>query len=140
MIFPLKYTPNPEIYRTTPHVKFKKYVKKAIRDKAYIFLMEIKEKHSKLKDISYTKLEIQKYLKSSNKLTDEEKCTLFRFRVREIDVKFNYKNKYADLKCNFCKSDSDDNQYHLLQCEYFINNCENLANNIEIEYEDIFLK
>ena len=32
----------------------------------------------------------------------------------------------------------EENQYHLLQCEVLISNCENLAKNITIEYEDIF--
>ena len=81
---------------------------------------------------------MQNYLKSNNNLTDEEKCLLFRFRVREINVKCNYKNKYLDLKCDFCKNYFDDNQYHLLQYEYFIDKCKNLANNIQIEYEVIF--
>ena len=37
-----------------------------------------------------------------------------------------------------CNTDKNDSQYHLLECEYLINNCENLANNINVEYEDIF--
>ena len=83
-------------------------------------------------------MKIQHYLKSNNSLTDDEKCSLFKFRVRQIEVKCNYKNKYVNLKCELCTSNCQDDQYHLLQCETMIDNCKNLANNLEIEYEDIF--
>ena len=118
--------------------KFKKYIKKVISEKAFEYLIKIKEKHSKLNDISYTKLEMQNYIKSNNSFTDDEKCSLFQFRVRQIDVKCNYKNKYYNHQCELCTSNSQDDQYHLFQCEYLINNCKNLENNTTIEYEDIF--
>ena len=73
--------------------KFKKYIKKVISEKAFEYLIKIKKTHSKLSDINYTKLNMQNYLKSNNSLTDNEKCSLFQFRVRQIDVKCNYKNK-----------------------------------------------
>ena len=60
------------------------------------------------------------------------------FAPVEVEVKCNYKSKYSDLKCTFCNSQEDDDQYHLLQCEYSIKNCKNLAENIKVEYEDIF--
>ena len=78
------------------------------------------------------------YPKSNNSLTDDEKVTLYKLRVREVEVKCNYKSKFSDLKCTFCNSQEDDDQYHLLQCEYSIKNCKNLAENIMVEYEDIF--
>ena len=45
---------------------------------------------------------------------------------------------YTDLTCTFCNSKEDDNQFHLLQCEYFIKKSKNLADNIDVEYEDIY--
>ena len=75
----------------------------------------------------------------TNNLTDAEKSTLFKLRVREVNVKANYKNMYPDLKCKLCQSEnSEENQYHLLQCDILIRNCKNLGNNVSIEYEDIF--
>ena len=48
---------------------------------------------------------------------------------------------YPDLKCKLCQSENiEENQYHLLQCDILIRNCKNLANNVTIEYEDIFEK
>ena len=70
---------------------FKKFVKKVIAEGAFAYLMKIKETHSKLKDLKYKKLEMQNYIKSDNNLTVDEKCLLFQFRVRQTDVKCDYK-------------------------------------------------
>ena len=78
-------------------------------------------------------------MKANNQLSDAEKISLFKLRVREIKVKANYKNMYDDLKCRLCNSQNEEeNQYHLLQCDVLISKCENLAKNVTIEYEDIF--
>ena len=65
--------------------------------------------------------------------------TLFKLRVREINVKANYKNMYPDLKCRLCTSQNvEETQYHLVNCDVLISKCKNLAQNVKIEYEDIF--
>ena len=46
--------------------------------------------------------------------------------------------KQQNIICELCATDEDGTQFHLLQCEYFIENCETLSNNIQVEYEDIF--
>ena len=81
---------------------------------------------------------MQNYIKSDNNLTDDEKCLLFQLRVRQTDVKCNYKNKYLNHNCDLCTSNEKDEQYHLLHCDFLIKNCKNLADNITVEYEDIF--
>ena len=101
-------------------------------------MLKIKETHSKLKEVEYSKLEMQHYIKSDSNLTDDEKCLLFQFRVRQIDVKCNYKNKYFIHNCDICTSNEKDDQYHLLQCEYLIKHCKKLAENTTVEYEDLF--
>ena len=55
------------------------------------------------------------------------------------DMKNNYKNKYENITCNLCKKEIDQ-QSHLFYCEVLIQNCKSLAENCEIEYEDIFSK
>ena len=60
-----------DIARLSKYV-FKKYVKKATREKAYKFLIDKKEKHFKLNDITYKQLEMQNYLKNNNNLIDEK--------------------------------------------------------------------
>ena len=118
--------------------KFKKNINKVIRESAFKYLLSKKESRSKIEPLYYRKLQTQNYLKTNNCLTDGEKITLFKLRTREANVKCNYKNMYTDLKCTLCKSKEDDNQYHLLQCEYLIQCCKNLAENILVEYEDIY--
>ena len=58
--------------------------------------------------------------------------------MRQIKVKCNYKNKYFNHNCDLCTSNEKDDQYHLMHCEFMINNCKKLANNITVEYEDLF--
>ena len=118
--------------------KYKEMIKKAISEETFKYLINLKKKHSKMDELNYSELKIQNYLKSSNGLTHDEKCTLFKFRVREIDVKTNYRNRHQNLQCELCQSGEDDSQLHLLNCQKLIENCETLANNIEVEYEDIF--
>ena len=45
---------------------------------------------------------------------------------------------YADTKCTLCVSGEEDSQYHLFNCQEIIDNCPALANNVNVEYEDIF--
>ena len=54
-----------------------------------------------------------------------------------VDVKNNFKNKYDDMLCPLCKTEEED-QFHLFNCVRIVNNCHDLAENIEVEYEDIF--
>ena len=127
----LKIKLNEDEVKKLSKYKFKKLIDKAILEAAFEFLMKKKEKRSKIEPLSYNKLGIQSYIKMSNNLKDEEKITLFKLRVREIDVKANYKNKYNNLKCDLCNSPSDEeDQYHLLQCDRLINECESLAANV----------
>ena len=82
-------------------------------------------------------LQIQAYLKSNSNLTNDEKSLLFKFRTRMAEFKNNFRNKYENLQCRLCKSEIED-QPHLFYCQILINNCEELAENSDIEFEDIF--
>ena len=82
-------------------------------------------------------MECQSYLKLDSKLTNKEKQLLFNFRTRMSNVKVNFKNGYTDLTCKLgCKE--EESQQHLFQCEFLLRSCEELANNITVEYEDIY--
>ena len=54
-----------------------------------------------------------------------------------MEMKMNFKNNHTDLKCKLGCKEMDD-QKHLFECDVLLNNCEILANNVKIEYEDIF--
>ena len=49
----------------------------------------------------------------------------------------NYSNQYEDKRCQLCLMEDED-QIHLFRCPKIIDSCEELANNLEIEFEDIF--
>ena len=52
-------------------------------------------------------------------------------------VKQNFKNQYENTLCQLCKTEREDQQ-HLFMCPEIMKECEELANNVNIEYEDIF--
>ena len=54
-----------------------------------------------------------------------------------VEVRCNYKNKYVNLLCQLCKME-EEGQSHLFSCDKIIANCSVLAENTEVEYEDIF--
>ena len=85
----------------------------------------------------YEKLQIQSYLKSDSGLSNELKKLLVNFRTRMYQVRQNFKNQNEDTLCQLCKTEREDQQ-HLFMCPEIIKECEDLANNVEIEYEDIF--
>ena len=83
-------------------------------------------------------MSIQEYLKSDSTLTNDETYLLLKLRTRMLELKVNFKGKYQDIVCPLCKSHQD-NQGHLFNCDILIENCKELSENLEIEYEDIFL-
>ena len=117
--------------------KFKKILKKHIITAAFNYLMKKKEKHTKMDGAEYQKLEIQSYLKSDSGLNNEQKQILVNLRTRMFEVRENFKNKYDDHLCQLCRSAKDD-QLHIFMCQDLINECEDLANNTDVEYEDVF--
>ena len=54
------------------------------------------------------------------------------------NVKANFSTMYEDYYCNLCAQYQVQNDSHLLECSTIIDNCPELANNNETEYEDLF--
>ena len=88
-------------------------------------------------ETQYDKFVIQNYLKSDSDLKNSEKYLLLKFRTRMAEVKVNFKGKYEDLLCPLCNIEQD-SQSHLFNCNVLIENCKELFDNQEVEYEDIF--
>ena len=61
----------------------------------------LKESHSKLNDLFYSKLEIQNYFKLENINTNEAQ-TLFRYRVRMAKYGENFRGKKSPIMCPLC--------------------------------------
>ena len=117
--------------------KYKKLIKKQIAQKTFNDLKTLKQTHTKMENTEYEKFEVQEYLRANSGLANNEKHLLVSLRTRMTKVRKNYKNMYEDHLCQLCKAEEDD-QSHLFRCEYLLNNCKELAENISVEYEDIF--
>ena len=117
--------------------EFKKWVKVRIQKAAFEFLLNEKEKQSKIKNISYKKFEMQKYLKSKL-FSNEEIELLNKLRAKMIDVKVNFSSMYKNnLKCSIDGCLLDESQEHLIQtCQPLLDQL-NLKNH-NIKYQDLF--
>ena len=94
---------------------YKKFIKKKVRNAAFEYLHAKKSSQSKIEDISYTNLSVQKYL-NSDLFTNDEVYLLSKLRSRNIQMKENFPGMHADLLCSFgCLT--DESQQHLLQCK-----------------------
>ena len=85
---------------------------------------------SKVKNLTYSELEMQTYL-SETKLPTRLKQLAFRWKTRMIKVGWNYGRKE---KCPIC-FDAEDTQAHILQCDEL--NDYNMTNNEEYENYDL---
>ena len=86
--------------KTLKKEAFKRILKCKLGEKAYEYLLNLKETHSKTEHLLNYKL--QDYLLSEN-LSFKQKRLLFSLRTRSIHVKRNYKNKYKfNMLCSLC--------------------------------------
>ena len=93
---------------------YRSMVRKKTEESALKYLNRMKEKHSKVMDISHTSLDMQPYLEADD-TTIQERKFLFSLRSRMVDVKTNYRGKYTDTICPCCNVE-EDQQEHLLTC------------------------
>ena len=110
---------------------FKKIVKKHARELAFEWLIQKKESHSKMMNLSYSSLEMQEYLKDKN-ITVFQAKILFKVRTRMEHFGENFKGGAPTRPCPVCKA-STDTQSHSFQCSV-IN--ENIV--VDGKYLDIF--
>ena len=121
---------NLEEIKTKSANSFKRLVK--IKEYTLEYLLELKERHSKMEKLDYTELKLQKYLKNDEIPTEEAK-NLFRFRTRSALFKENMKNSFLQsVACPLC-SVQPDNQTHSVQCTVVLSKTK-----VEGNYEDIF--
>ena len=111
---------------------FKNLVRKKANEYEFNELMKKKQTHSKLKDLQYTKLEMQEYLKLEN-LNTTEALTLFRYRVRMAKYGENFRGNNKEILCPLCNT-------HLDNQKMCFESCSVLKKHIEIfgSYDQIF--
>ena len=97
--FQLDHLTFPEIKKMKKY-KLKKIVKKALKKKAFEYLQVEKNRKNKIKNIQYSTLELQQYLKT-DKIGLRRKKLLFKTRTRMLQVGHNYGKKQS---CPVCLS------------------------------------
>ena len=112
---------------------FKEYIRKKVESAALKYLKsQIK---SKGKEMEYTHVEMQEYLKPESKLTIKEKQDIFKMRTRMIDIKENMKGNYVNVNCEACKLkgiNRKETQKHVYKCIQLN------KRKIKIKYKEIF--
>ena len=114
--------------------KFKMIVNDKIRVASHSYLLQKKERLSKLDNLSSDYF-MKDYL-TTDRLSTDEKQLLFNLRTRMIPVKCNYESMYKDnLLCSLCETNSNESQQHLLVCPGLV---EHPSVNTPVRYMDIF--
>ena len=119
-------------------IKFKNYVKEKIERAAFRYLLDRKQKHSKMSRLTYEKFEISKYL-SSPIFNTESRILLLAMRTRTMNgVRCDFPGLYQDRQCPlYCGK--DDTLDHILTCSVLRihHTSYNLATDT-VKFEDIF--
>jgi hypothetical protein len=115
--------------------KLKDILEKKIKEKAFCYLIEKAQAHSKVNETIYSDLEGSKHY-NDPKFSPDIVSVLFRFRTRMYLVKNNFRNNYenTDTLCPLCKS-GNDSQEHLLEC-IVVN--QEYGHPIKYKHSDIF--
>ena len=91
-------------------------MKKKTEEIALEELKKAKEKHTKMENLVYDKLELQNYLKNE-KIRVKQARIIFRFRTRMARCWGNFRGGRPPQICPVCKDDqSTDTQTHLFEC------------------------
>ena len=112
---------------------FKKIVKNACKNIALEEMIKEKEKLSKMEHCTYSTLKMQDYLMNKN-ISMRQKKLLFKLRCRMTKVGYNFGKK---VPCPLCKI-HEDSQEKILDCIILKINCEELYQQKDEKYEDIF--
>ena len=100
----------------TSKIRLKNILREKVKTKAFNYLAEIKETHSKVRTIKHSELKLQSFLASNQgEMTIKEKQFAFAARTRMLDLKTNFKAGAADTTCRRCERE-EETQEHLLYC------------------------
>ena len=118
--------------------KFKEIVKKKVRDAAFEYLNTLKQKHSKMTNITYESLKVKPYL-TSPIFNLETRNLLFRLRTRTVSgIRADFKGIYSDLSCPLECGDNDSLE-NILSCKILLSFYKNTSVcHGQISYSDVF--
>ena len=98
-------------------LRFKNLVKDKTEKAAFKYLLSEKEKQTKISNIKYEKLEIQRYLSGEGCNVKLAKL-IFKAKSQTLDIKTHRKWKYSDNLCSGCKLKEETGQ-EILVCKNF---------------------
>ena len=111
--------------------QFKSVVKEKIKEAAHGYLIQKKERLSKLSNLS-SEFDLKEYL-TTDRLSTQEKQLLFKLRTHMIPVKGNFSSMYKDdMSCRLCNLNSDESQEHTFACPILTQSSDS------VKYMDIF--
>ena len=104
---------------------FKKLLKDKINCAAFSYLEEQKTKQKKIKNIVYSKLEMQEYLVDGDRDTRVSKM-IYKARGKTLDIKLHKKWKYSDTLCTGCQVNEESGE-EILRCEILGENVQKIS-------------
>ena len=109
--------------------EYKKLIKKKVREQVFLGLKLVKESHSKVREIQYSKFQIQEYMMTPQ-LTNQEVANLFSLRTRTYrNVSNNFgQNNNCSLGCS-----KIDSQEHWILCSKTVSNKQT-----QVQYSDLY--
>ena len=124
--------PNLDSLKNKSSNAFKKFVKIKASEYEFRKLMELKQKHSKMDSLSYSRLEMQNYLKLEN-CDARGARTVFKYRTRMALYGENFRQNDTPVSCPLCDQ-------HLDNQAMGFNNCQVTKINVQIQglYTDLF--
>ena len=115
----------------------KRIVKVKVETFALNYLNQIKQSHTKTKQLTLKQFSPSEYLMSAD-LNIEQVQTLFKLRNQMIDVKNNFKSSYKqNMWCRTCFL-FPEVQQHLLQCDTIVKRLKNIIEFKHLDYSMIF--
>ena len=116
-----------EEIKNMKQVSFERIVKERIHEKTLERLKKLKNSHSKVKDIDYEIIKIQKYLQPNNiNISREETQLIFKLRCRVTGVKTNMRNMYSDVLCDACGIQEESQKHVIQECIKLNENQDNM--------------
>ena len=111
---------------------FKSIVKRAVKEKAFLFLLQKKtdrkSDHAKGKQLFYEEFDMAEYLyPGEEQITIEERKWLFKCKVEDIEIRGNQRWKHFIITCYSCKTNEEETQIHLLTCPGLLGKNEKLS-------------
>ena len=123
-----------DMVKSMKQEKFSKLVKERCMKVALSYLLDLKQRHSKMDNLKYSELKQQNIYKSKEIYSGFAK-KLFKWRTRMFDLKNNFCTKYADLSCPLCFKHIDKDEA-LLTCETILS--EKTTPKIDFIYKELF--